>query len=225
MNKICVLIPAYNEARTIGRITREVKALGMNVYVVDDGSSDNTAGIARSEGAIVVSHEKNMGKGTTLREGFKHILKKGYDVVIVMDGDNQHEVKSIPDFIKAMETTGADIIIGNRMGDIGNMPHVRRKTNAIMSYFISKKCGQHIPDTQCGYRLIKREVLEEITLDSSNFEIESEIIIKACRKGFKIGAVPIRAVYQDEKSRINPVVDTLRFIAMIIKMDSKTKGS
>ncbi|MDD5436535.1 MAG: glycosyltransferase family 2 protein [Candidatus Omnitrophica bacterium] len=225
MNKICVLIPSYNEARAIGGIVREVRALGMRAYVIDDGSSDNTGKIAGSEGAVVITNEKNMGKGAALREGFKNVLKEGYDAVVVMDGDNQHEVKSIPDFVKAMETTNADIVIGNRMSDTGNMPYVRRKTNRIMSYFISRRCGQYIPDTQCGFRLIKRRVLEEVRLDSSNFEIESELIIKASHKGFKIGAVPIRAVYQDEKSRINPIVDTLRFIAMIIKMDSKDKGS
>ncbi|MFA5143776.1 MAG: glycosyltransferase family 2 protein [Candidatus Omnitrophota bacterium] len=221
MNNICVLIPSYNEARTIGRIVRDVRELGLPAYVVDDGSADDTAVIAAKEGAIVVKHAQNMGKGASVREGFKHALKKKFDAVIIMDGDNQHEVSSIPDFIKTMEATGADIVIGNRMSDTADMPWVRRKTNRFMSFFISKRCGQYVPDTQCGYRLIKRRVLESLELDSSKFEIESELIIKACRKGFRIAAVPIKTVYQDEKSRINPIVDTLRFIALVIKMDSK----
>lgn len=218
MNDISVLIPSYNEARTIGKIIRQIKARGLDVYVVDDGSSDNTAAIAEGEGAILLRHKKNMGKGASLREGFKRILEKPFAAVIVMDGDDQHEAGSIPAFIKEMEDSGADIVIGNRMLDTGSMPYARKKTNYFMSYLISRMCGQAIPDTQCGYRLIKRKVLEEVTLDSSNFETESELIIKAARKGFKISFVSIKTVYQDEKSRINPILDTLRFMAFLVKM-------
>lgn len=218
MNNFCVLIPSYNEAKTIGAIVKDVKAQGLTVYVVDDGSSDNTASIAKAAGAIVVKHKKNMGKGASLREGFKHILKGRFDGVVVMDGDSQHETSSIPDFFRQMEERGADIVIGNRMLDPISMPYVRRNTNRFMSYVLSKMAGQNIPDTQCGYRLIKRRVLEAITLDSSNFEIESELIVKAGRKGFKISSVPVRTIYQDEKSRINPILDTLRFFAFVIKM-------
>ncbi len=218
MTNICVLIPSYNEAKTIGRIIKDVRAMGLAVYVVDDGSSDDTAAIARAEGAIVVKHEKNMGKGASLREGFRHILKKNYEAVVVIDADGQHEACSIPDFIKHAVETNADIVTGNRMLDTSAMPYTRRKTNQFMSYVISKICGQNIPDSQCGYRLIKRKVLEDVQLDSSNFEIESELIIKACRKGFKVGVVPIRTVYQDEKSRINPITDTLRFIWLMVRL-------
>ncbi len=218
INKLCVLIPAYNEARTIGGIVREIKVLGLVVYVVDDGSGDRTAIIAEAEGAVVIKHEKNMGKGASLRDGCSSILKKDFDAVIIIDGDGQHEVKSIADFIKEMEASGGDIVIGNRMLDTGQMPYIRQKTNWFMSYLISKIIGQYIPDTQCGYRLIKREVLENVRFDSSNFEIESELIIKAGWQGFKISSVPIKTVYKDEKSRINPIVDTLRFMAFILKV-------
>jgi glycosyltransferase involved in cell wall biosynthesis len=221
MHKICVLIPSYNEAKTIGRVIKEARAQGLSVYVVDDGSSDNTAAIAESEGAVVLKNKKNMGKGASLREGFKHILKKDFDEVLVMDGDNQHEAASIPAFIKEMDRSGADIVIGNRMLNTGSMPYIRKKTNRFMSYVISKISGQDIPDTQCGYRLIKRKVLDAITLESSKFEIESELIIKASRKGFRISSVPVSAVYEDEQSKINPILDTLRFMAFIIRMGLK----
>ncbi len=218
MSNICVLIPSYNEAKTIDAVVKAVRARGLTVYVVDDGSSDNTASLAESAGAMVIRHEKNMGKGASLREGFKRLLKGPCDAVIVMDGDNQHEAGSIPDFVREMEDRGADMVIGNRMLDTGSMPYVRISTNRFMSSLLSKICGQSIPDTQCGYKLITRRVLENITLDSSNFEIESELIVKAGRKGFKITSVPIRAIYQDEKSKINPVLDTLRFMAFIFKL-------
>ena len=218
MNKVFVLIPSYNEARTIGKIVREVRSRGLPVYVVDDGSTDKTASIAEAEGAIVLKHEKNTGKGASLRDGFSHILKEDFDAVVVIDGDGQHEVDSISDFTKEMDGRGSDIVIGNRMRGAEVMPYVRRATNRFMSYLISALIGQDIPDTQCGYRMIRRKVLEEVRLDSSNFEIESELIIKAGRKGFKISSVPIKTVYADEKSRINPVMDTLRFMAMLMKI-------
>ena len=215
---ICALIPSYNEAKTIGGIVKEVRAQGLSVYVVDDGSSDDTAAVASEAGAIVIKNERNMGKGASLREGFKLILKDGCDAVVVMDGDNQHEAASIPDFMHQAKTEGADMVIGNRMLDTKAMPYVRLNTNRFMSYILSKMCGQKIPDTQCGYKFITRKVLENITLDSSNFEIESELIMKAGRKGFKITSVPIKTIYQDEKSKINPIFDTLRFFAFMIRM-------
>jgi glycosyltransferase involved in cell wall biosynthesis len=223
MNNVCVLIPSYNEARTIGRIVREVTILGLSACVVDDGSSDDSASIAESEGALVFRHMKNLGKGASLREGFRRILEKDFNAVVLMDGDGQHEPGSIPDFIKAMDTTGADIVIGNRMLDTKAMPYVRKTTNRFMSYVISKMCGQRIPDTQCGYRLIKRKVLEEVKLDSANFEIESELLVRASRKSFRISSVPIKTIYRGEKSNINPMLDTLRFITFIARMNSEIK--
>ena len=215
---ICVLIPSYNEARTIGALVRELKVEDLTVYVVDDGSSDDTAKIAEAEGAIVVKHKKNMGKGASLREGFKHIVKKGFDAVVVMDGDGQHLVSDIGGFIAKMEEANADVIIGNRMMDVSSMPSDRKHTNRFMSGLISMLAGQHVPDSQSGFRLIKRGVLQSIKLKSSNYEIESEMIIRASRAGFKIESVPIATVYKGEASRINPVVDTFRFIAFVLSI-------
>jgi len=217
MVKYCVLIPSYNEAKTIGSIISDLKSRGIITYVVDDGSSDDTYQKASSAGAIVIKHDRNKGKGASLREGFGRILKEDFGAVLIMDGDNQHEVSSIPDFLREMDETGADMVIGNRMDNSAGMPLVRRLTNRFMSSLISWMSGQYVPDTQCGFRLIKKIVLELIILKSSNFEIESELIIRAAKKGFRISSVPIRAVYEDEESRINPVVDTIRFIAFVIK--------
>jgi len=218
LKKVCVLIPSYNEAKTIGHLVMELRAKGLPVYVVDDGSSDKTAKMARAEGAVVVKHKKNMGKGASLREGFRHILKRGYEAVIVMDADGQHCVSDIGNFIDRMRQTDADIVIGNRMQDVSSMPLERLHTNRFMSRLISMVAGQHVPDSQSGFRLIKREVLEKIQLKSSNFEIESEMIIKASRAGFKIDSVGIKTIYQGGVSRINPVVDTLRFFRFLIKV-------
>ena len=214
----CILIPSYNEAKTIGDIIKELKGRGLTIYVVDDGSIDDTASIAKAEGALVVTHENNKGKGASLREGFLRILESDYDCVLVMDGDNQHALSDIDSFSKKMEETNADMIIGNRMLDTASMPYTRILVNRFMSSVISRIAGQYVPDSQCGFRLIKRQVLERIRLESSNYEIESEMIVKAARAGFKIESVPAMTVYQDEKSRINPIVDTIRFIALLVKI-------
>jgi len=226
MKNLCALIPSYNEANTVGGITKDLKACGMTVYVIDDGSTDRTAAVAQAAGAIVISQPKNMGKGAALGEGFKRVLKDGFDATLVMDGDGQHQVKDVDKFLARMKDTGSDIIIGNRMADTASMPYIRVITNRFMSNLISRISKANIPDSQCGFRLIKKAVLEKIELESSNYETESELIIKAARAGFKIESVQIAAVYRNEKSRINPVLDTIRFVILMVKILShKDKGA
>ncbi len=216
--KICALMPSFNEALTIGEVVRGLRDRGLPVYVIDDGSEDETASIAREAGATVISHEVNKGKGASLRTGFSHILKEDHDAVLVMDGDGQHRPDDINIFVEKMRQSGAYIIIGNRMADTRRMPLLRFLTNRITSYLISKAGGQYIPDSQCGFRLIKREVLENITIESSNYETESEILIKASKKGFKIASVPIVTIYKGEASQIRPIIDTWRFIVMFCRV-------
>lgn len=215
--RIAVLIPSYNEARTIGRIVGDLQAKSFAVYVVDDGSVDDTARLAEKAGAEVISHLKNMGKGASLRDGFRRILADGFNEVITMDGDGQHRTGDIEKFVRAMKDTGAGIVIGNRMLDTSSMPPLRIWVNHFMSGLLSAAAFQRIPDSQCGFKLIKKDVLREIDLETSNFEIESELVLKAARKGFKIESVPIETVYRDEKSKIRPFLDTVRFIIFILK--------
>ncbi|MBN1526784.1 MAG: glycosyltransferase family 2 protein [Candidatus Omnitrophica bacterium] len=218
MKKICILIPTFNEAKTIGQIIRDLKRLSLAAYVVDDGSADESASISEREGAVVMRHPRNMGKGAALRTGFERILRDGFDAVLVMDGDGQHTIEDVERFIKEEEYIGADMIIGNRMLETSAMPRHRVVTNKFMSGVISRLSGQYVPDTQCGFRLIKREVLQKVKLESSNYEIESEMILLAARERFTIESLPIKTVYRDEKSRINPLVDTLRFIMLMAKI-------
>ena len=221
MVNLRILIPSYNEGKTIGGIVKALRSRNIVTYVIDDGSFDNTASVAEAEGAVVIKNVNNRGKGAALREGFKHILKEDFDAVLLMDGDGQHKVEDIDNFLKKMDNTGADILIGNRMLNASSMPYVRMQTNRFMSNLISRISGQHVPDSQCGFRLIKKEVLQKIRLESSNYDIESELIIKAARAGFKIESVPIETVYRGEKSKINPILDTLRFMRLLFKIGLK----
>ncbi|MFH1339251.1 MAG: glycosyltransferase family 2 protein [Candidatus Omnitrophota bacterium] len=215
--RLCVVIPTYNESAAIGDIVREIRTQGRQVVVVDDGSSDNTARISQDCGAVVMKNSKNQGKGFSLLRGLKYVLEHNFEAAIIMDGDGQHEPKAILSFIREAEQSEAGIIIGNRMHNPRTMPIVRVMTNKFMSWLISGLIKQNVPDTQCGFRLIKREVLERIKFTTRRFETESEILIRASQLGYKIESLPIKSVYQREKSQINPFFDTLRFIYFIFR--------
>lgn len=221
--KICALIPSYNESKTIGLLVRSVKAKGLDVVVVDDGSVDRTAEIARDSGAKVLRRKQNKGKGTSLKEAFRYALDKDYDAVVTMDADGQHSPSDISNFIDVAKKADVAIIVGNRMSSSKNMPPVRWLTNKFMSFVISKICRQSIPDSQCGFRLFKKEALKALDLTSANYEIESEALIEACRKNLKIKFIPIQAIYAQQISRINPIIDTIRFFRYIVSISVKKK--
>lgn len=215
--KTCVIIPTYNEAREIGRLVREIRLQELDVLVVDDGSSDNTSEIAKNNGAVVLRNQDNEGKGASLIKGFNYALSNDYDAVITMDGDGQHLPEDLSYFIRLATYSDSAIFIGNRMQKIKNMPFMRLMTNRLMSWLLSSMAKQKIPDTQCGFRLLKKEALKKVELVTSKYETESEILIRGSRLGFRIESVPIKTVYLDEKSQINPFIDTLRFFRFIIR--------
>ena len=218
--KIYAVIPSYNAQETISAIIQELKKLDIAVVVVDDGSIDDTENVARKLEATVLHHRKNEGKGAALRDGFNYVLSKtDCEAVITLDSDGQHDPKSIPDFIRmSNQDEKIGVVVGNRMNRTENMPLIRILTNRFMSWAISRVCRQYIADTQCGFRLVKRPVLENIKLLTNNFEIESETLIRASRLGYKIASIPIQSIYlKKNSSKINPIIDTLRFIVFIIK--------
>jgi len=220
MNKV-VLIPVYNGGDHIKSLLKKIKNYIDDIVVVDDGSTDNTTELAKEEGAIVLSHKTNKGKGASLHTGIEYILDKNYDLIIIMDADGQHNPDEIPRFIQHYQQTNSPIILGNRMKNPTSMPWIRKATNRIMSIIISKMCGQFIPDSQCGYKLIERKVFEKIKLYYTNYEVESEILIRAARYGFKIDSIPITTIYKHEKSYINPIIDTIRFIRLLIDIKKR----
>jgi glycosyltransferase involved in cell wall biosynthesis len=212
---IAIVIPAHNEAQTIGPLVEAVRALGYDCIVIDDGSVDKTYALAEQAHGVVLKTTTKSGKGNALKVGFDYVVKNGYEALIAMDGDGQHSPSDITAFVACYENTNADIINGNRMHNPQGMPMVRLATNRLMSWLISLFCRQDILDTQCGFRLIKTNVLQAIKLESSDFEIETEVLIRASKKGFKITSVEIQSIYRDEVSKIQPVRDTVRFIAYL----------
>jgi glycosyltransferase involved in cell wall biosynthesis len=221
--KTAVIIPTHNEAASIHGLIRKVNDLHLHVIVIDDGSTDDTFRIASQNHAVVLRNERNMGKGAALIKGFEYALSKDYDAVLTMDGDGQHLPEDIPTFLTAAQSRKYDLIIGNRMARVANMPMIRIMTNKYMSWIISGITKQKIPDSQCGFRLIRKEVLQNIKLRTSNFELESEMLIEASRAGFSIMSVPIQTVYNDQPSHIHPVRDTIRFFKYLFERTKSIK--
>jgi glycosyltransferase involved in cell wall biosynthesis len=215
--RVCVLIPCYREAAHIRAVVEGARATGHHVVVVDDGSPDDTAAVAAAAGAHVLRHAVNRGKGAAMVTGYEHVLKGDYDAVIALDGDGQHATAEIPRFVECLAKTGAKVIVGTRMHDTRKMPWLRRLTNRVMSGVLSWQMGQRVPDTQCGYRLLHRDALPLLLTRraSTGFAAESESLLWLARHGFQIASVPISTIYGDEKSKIRPLRDTWRFLAML----------
>ena len=214
--KTCLLLPAYNVSRTLNRVIREANLFIGDIIVVDDGSRDKTAEIALACGAVVLKHPHNCGKGMALRTGFDYAIWAGYQLIFTMDSDGQHNPSDLPRFLDRFRQTKPDILIGGRIEDRTAMPLHRRLNNRLISTVGSALCGQHVPDFQSGYRLIKAEVLKAVSLKTERYETESELLIKAARLGFGIESMPIRAVYGDEISHIKPIREMRLFTKLFI---------
>jgi glycosyltransferase involved in cell wall biosynthesis len=212
---VAAVIPAYQEEKHIGDVVRRTRQQLDHVLVVDDGSNDDTATRAREAGAEVIVHPKNRGKGESIKTGLRHWLDRQITWVVILDADGQHRPEEIDRFIYAAMSDRASLVLGNRMNNISSMPLVRRLVNRYMSNTISRVCGQHIPDTQCGFRMLHRQLIPDVLGGANRFDYETEMLIVASRKGFRIQSVPITTVYSDEVSSIHPVRDTLRFFKLM----------
>ncbi|MGH7681777.1 MAG: glycosyltransferase family 2 protein [Candidatus Eiseniibacteriota bacterium] len=215
--KPIAVIPARDAGATIGDVVRGIRAVlpGAEVVVVDDGSVDATGDRARAAGAIVARHEENQGKGAALQTGFDLALSRGADAVLALDADGQHDPQFAPRLLAALQ--GADLVIGSREGDRTGMPWLRRATNDVTTWWVSKLAGQRIHDSQSGYRAIRARVLERVRPESRRFDYESEFLIGAAKAGFTIGAAPISTLYNAPGSHIHPFRDTVRFIRLVLR--------
>jgi glycosyltransferase involved in cell wall biosynthesis len=214
--KTAAIIPAYREEQHIGDIVRRTRQQLDHVVVIDDGSSDNTAGCAREAGAEVIVHSQNRGKGEAIKTGLRHWLDRQFTYVIVLDADGQHLPEEIDRFIVAAAQAGDhSFFLGNRMDNLIGMPFVRRVVNRYMSNRISRICRQEIPDTQCGFRMLDRQLIPELLEGGNRFDYETEMLIIASRQGYRIESVPITTVYSDEVSKIRPARDTIRFFKLM----------
>jgi glycosyltransferase involved in cell wall biosynthesis len=210
LDKVCILIPAYNAQETLGSVLKKIEPLKMDTIVVNDGSSDETKRVASENGAQLLEHPLNLGKGAALRTGFQYILQKGYQVVITLDADGQHDPSEIPSLLKIFQSVNPDILIASRAAEFGKMTFLRRFWNRLGVKAVARLCHSDITDSQSGFRLIRTEVLKAVDLSTSRFETELELLIKACKKGFGVLSVPIKTQKVDGtgSSHFRPVIDT-----------------
>lgn len=216
------LIPAYREARHIRDVARRAALQLERVLVVDDGSADRTAEEARAAGVDVLRHERNRGKGAAIKTGLRALSEESrYRYVLMLDGDGQHLPEEIPRFLEEANRSGAALIVGSRMSDLRTMPLVRRLTNSFMSWSISWLCGQPVPDSQCGFRMIRTDFAPALFCESDNYDYETEMLVIASNMGHRISSVPVSTIYGDETSKIHPVRDTVRFLRLLARYRRK----
>jgi glycosyltransferase involved in cell wall biosynthesis len=210
--RACALIPAFNEAPYIANVVERARQCVEEVVVIDDGSGDGTAEIARAAGATCLQEPKNRGKASALRTGIAFAREHDFTYVITLDGDGQHLPEDIPVMLRVAEETGADLVIGARRFDRALMPRSRYFSNIIGSRLASALVGCEIRDSQSGFRLFRLDKLDGAKLRSRCYELEMEILIKMARSGCTIAHAPVHMVYTDgqARSKMKPVRDTVR---------------
>jgi glycosyltransferase involved in cell wall biosynthesis len=214
--RVAALIPAYQAAAHLGEVLLGLQDLEAppEVLVVDDGSRDATAEVARQFGARVHSFAANRGKGHALIAGFD--LLRDFDGVVTLDADGQHPPERFPDFVKAAEA-GADLVLGVRERT-PDMPAMRRVANGLSSGWATFLAGQSVSDSQCGYRLYSRAVLDRTPITPGRYELETEIVVRAARLGFRLTQIEIPTVYGEEKSQINALRDVPRIGGTLVRL-------
>ncbi len=195
--KVIAIIPAYNEEKVIGEVVERTRGFVDEVIVVNDGSRDRSAEIARARGARVLSHSVNRGLGAAIGTGFAAALAHGADVAITLDADGQHDPSEIPLFVKAIEN-GADVVIGSRMlTRLAGMPFHRKLATFAGNIVTFALFGALVTDSQSGYRGFTRAAMQAIDIKTNRMEVSSEIIHEAHAKKLKLVEVPIKAIYTD----------------------------
>jgi glycosyltransferase involved in cell wall biosynthesis len=210
-NTCAVVIPCCNEETTIAALVTEARRYLPLIIAVDDGSTDQTASRAAAAGAQVLP-QGNHGKGAALKAGLALVRQQNCQWAITLDGDGQHRPDDIPAFLHCAEETGARLIVGNRLYQTQTLPWLRRVVNQWMSRKLSARTGQHLPDSQCGFRLIHLESWFALHLKTNHFEMESEMLLTFAQAGHKIEFVPIQVIPRGTHSHIHPLWDTWRWL-------------
>jgi len=195
--KIIVVIPAYNEERTIKSVIKEVKEHSDEIIVVDDGSIDRTGEIARESGAQVLHHIINLGLGASITTGVKKALKDGGEIILTFDADGQHRAEDIFRLIEPIKKREAQVVIGSRLLDPRGMPFHRRVYNWLANLVTFILFGIWVTDSQSGLRAFSRQAAQSLDLKTSKMEVSSEIIKEIKAHKLDLKEIPISAVYTD----------------------------
>lgn len=213
-SSICAVIPFYNEKDSLKIVLDETIKYVNFIVAVNDGSDDGGYTNERTYSYVkFIDFGKNYGKGKALNAGFEEALSAGYEYIVTLDADLQHEPKYIPNLLEYLESF--DIVIGNRLKNLKGMPIQRILSNKLTSFLLSLRTGQKISDSQCGFRAYRSGVLRAVKTKYFGFEAESEILLRAAKKGFKIGFMEISTIYGNQKSKMKPVQAIVGFIRVL----------
>lgn len=213
--RLCVIIPTYNNAKTVRRVIEDVKRYCSHVIVVNDGSTDDTAAVLENlpPEVEVVGYQQNKGKGHALVTGFRHAVGMGFTHAITIDADGQHFADDIPLLTGAMDKNPDGIIVGCRNLTEENMPRQNTFANKFSNFWFRLQTGCPLSDTQSGYRLYTLASLRGLNLITSRYEAELELLVFAAWAGVRVTSVPVRVYYPPADERVShfrPVYDFVR---------------
>lgn len=211
--KIYIVVPAYNESQYIGRFLAKLTSVTKNIVVIDDGSSDDTTKVAKKSGVKVLTHMTNLGKGSALKTGCEYVFTKlGADAVIIMDGDDQHDVTDINKFVLTLNQ-GSQIVLGVRTLD-SRMPLTRLLGNRFTSVLINILFGVYISDVPSGFKAMTKKAYHQLSWYSSGYEVETEIAVRLAKQKINFVEIPIKTIYHDKEYGFN-LIDAARIIIKI----------
>lgn len=212
-------IPAYNEANHIGGVILKAIKHVDEVIVVDDGSTDDTAQVSESTGAIVLRNSENQGAGQATRICFQQALKRKADVLVTVDGDGQHDADEIPNVVGPLLDGEADLVIGSRfLGTDSNIPGYRRFGINIITFLLNFASGTKVSDSQSCFRAFSRKAIEVLNITEKGFGFSIQLLIQARQRKLTIKEVPVSVIYHSDGSTLNPVVHGLGVAFSVIKL-------
>ncbi len=229
-NKVLIVVPAYNEQDNIEKVIDRIHLVSseFHVIIVNDGSSDNTAKIAKSKGVIVLSHPVNLGAGATIQTGLKYAVLNGFDLAVVVDGDGQHNPDEIPELLKALKNNQADIVVGSRFltKEYKQVPWARRIGIILFSIIASAISRSKITDTTSGFRLFNKKAIDFLAKDMPGDFPDADMLLLLILSGFNIVEVPVeirervngQSMYSLLRSTYYPFKLTVAILAVLLRM-------
>lgn len=212
---IFIVLPAHNEAKRIESVLEDLKHANLPIVVVDDGSKDSTFEKAKKSHAIVLRHKINLGKGAAIRTGCEAAISMGAEVIIMMDADGQHKAEDLPKFIDKIQSGKFDVVFGSRNMNLG-IPLVRFLGNKFASVLISLLFGIYISDLISGYRALTKKAYIQMNLRSSDYGIETEMVIKTAKQKLRYCEIPIETIYYDKFKGVT-ILDAFGILLNVIK--------